>query len=478
LPVDPFAEDWGAIVAAVCAQGPTPWHEPVADAFLAAVPDSDSEKGGGWPPAGLLDVTAPGPLLAGLVAALDTETCSDAELVAGVAAAYRLQSWAAAVEVETTNRLVRRCEGWRGVVPRGRQVSSESVSAELMASVEVGCALDLAPRTAQGRVALAGDLQRLPATRAALAAGSVDVPKARMLVEELRPLADEPAQQVEARIVAAAAGRTRSQLAARVRRAVLAVRPEQAQERHRRSVADRNVGFFPLTDGMAGMSWIDSAERVEAFRLWLEGLAARAKGPVGADDRTMDQVRADVLADLAEHALASQDLPVRQGRRPQVQVVVAWTTLVGLDELPGELVGYGPVTAQTARRIAADATWRRLLVEPRTGRFDELSVDTYQPPQDIVDHVIARDRTCRTPGCRTAGHRCDLDHRDPYPRGPTSAGNLDVECRAHHMVKTHTDTVVVADGDGGLRFTLPSARSYTRPGEPVLEDPFTDVPPF
>jgi hypothetical protein len=185
-----------------------------------------------------------------------------------------------------------------------------------------------------------------------------------------------------------------------------------------------------------------------------------------------------VLGDLAEHGLATEDLPVRHGRRPHVQVTVAWTTLFGLDELPAELAGYGPITAETARRIAADATWRRLLVEPRTGRFDELSVDTYEPPQDMADHVLARDKTCRSPGCRQPADRCDLDHRESYPRGPTAAANLDAECRGHHGVKTHTDTVVVADGQGGLRFTLPSGRSYTRPADPVLDDLPDDIPPF
>ena len=380
--------------------------------------------------------------------------------------------------MRATNLLVDRCASWRGVVPAGEQVSSESVSAELVASVEIGCALDLAPQTARGRVAFAGDLRRLPATRLALAAGVIDVPKARLLVDELRPLADTDAQAIEQRLVAAAAGRTRAQLAGRLRRAVLAADPTAAQRRQQKAKAERRVEVFPLSDGMAGLTYIDTAARVQALHLWLTGKAIAARGPAGTEDRTLDQRRADVLGDVAVHGLASEDLPVRHGRRPQIQVTVALTTLLGLDELPGELAGYGPITAQTARRIAAEGTWRRVLTDPRTGRFDELSVESYEPPQDMADHVIARDRTCRTPGCRTPAARCDLDHRDPYPRGPTSAGNLDPECRAHHNVKTHTDTTVIRDADGGLTFTLPSGRSYHRPAEPVQDDLLSDIPPF
>ena len=165
-------------------------------------------------------------------------------------------------------------------------------------------------------------------------------------------------------------------------------------------------------------------------------------------------------------------LPTRHGRRPHIQVVVSAETLLGTSEAPGELAGYGPITAATARRIAADGTWRRLLTEPRTGRFDELSVDTYQPPQDLRDHVIARDPTCIGLGCRLPANRCDLDHRIEYPRGPTAAPNLDPWCRSAHEIKTFTDTDVVLDpaGDGARTITYPSGRSYRLPVDPVLED--------
>ncbi len=66
----------------------------------------------------------------------------------------------------------------------------------------------------------------------------------------------------------------------------------------------------------------------------------------------------------------------------------------------------------------------------------------------------------------------------PHPRGPTSAGNLDAACRSHHTVKTHTDTTVESDGHGGLRFTLPSGRTYRRPADPVQDDLFSDIPPY
>jgi hypothetical protein len=221
---------------------------------------------------------------------------------------------------------------------------------------------------------------------------------------------------------------------------------------------------------MGALSYVDTAEKVEAVHTWVTGLAeiARAGDPPGAR-RSLDQARADVLADIATHALAALDLPRRQGRRPQIHVVVAATTLLGLDQAPGELAGYGPIPASLARAIAADGTWRRLLTDPRTGRFDELSEDSYQPSPALRDHVIARDRTCRGPGCRLPADRCDLDHRVPHPRGPTSPGNLYPACRPFHETKTLTDTEVSDDGAGGLHIRFPTGRSYHLPADPLLE---------
>jgi hypothetical protein len=36
---------------------------------------------------------------------------------------------------------------------------------------------------------------------------------------------------------------------------------------------------------------------------------------------------------------------------------------VGLNEHPGELSGYGPITAAHARELARHATWRRVLTQ-------------------------------------------------------------------------------------------------------------------
>jgi hypothetical protein len=194
--------------------------------------------------------------------------------------------------------------------------------------------------------------------------------------------------------------------------------------------------------------------------------AARAAGADGdSDERELDQRRADALLALA---LATGSGSGGAGGAA-VQVTLAATTLLGLDDAPGELAGYGPITADVARRIAGDATWRRLLTDPVTGALLDYGTTTYQPPQPLVDHVVARDRTCTGPGCRQPAHRCDLDHTVPYPQGSTSAHNLGCRCRHCHRLKHHTPWRVTQHRDGTNIWTSPTGHRYTRPPEPVLQ---------
>ncbi|HET9944685.1 MAG TPA: hypothetical protein VFR56_03465, partial [Actinomycetes bacterium] len=497
---------------------------PVDLPCLPEVPATDAGPDGSTPSitpvispdplADLLDQTPPGPELASLLDSVDLRSCPDDTVVAAAAAASRLQAWSSAQEVRATRALVDRAGRWRGVRPVGAPPDRHTVPADRMAAVEVAAALGLSSRAAQGRVALALELDRAPATRAALSCGQVTLYTARTVLEQIRPLDDDTAAAVEAKVIDRYAGRPHADIARALKRAVITADPAAAEKRRQRGVEDRAVEHGSLDDGMAEATMRGPAEDVRRFYDYVTASAMASKGT--DDPRTLAQRRFDVLADLGAVAL-SQDttrpdllchpgppcrgidrsvssaagevvarghdaearhpglparrLPERKGRRPQIRVVVAATTLLGLDELPGELVGYGPVTAAVARRIASDGTWRRLLTDPRTGRFDELSATTYEPPQDLQDHVTERDGTCIGAGCRMVADRCDLDHRIPHPRGPTSAGNLDTWCRTEHRIKTVTDTVVTRLPDGDRVIRYPSGRSYLLPVDPVLDHP-------
>jgi hypothetical protein len=115
-------------------------------------------------------------------------------------------------------------------------------------------------------------------------------------------------------------------------------------------------------------------------------------------------------------------VPVAPGR-PPVQVLMPVSTPAGVDEQPGEMVGYGAIPAGSAREVAADATLRRLVFDPRSGALLDCGSTVYRPPVALADHVRARDDG-RIEWITPTGHSYTsepFDHRlddDPFPIPP------------------------------------------------------------
>jgi hypothetical protein len=81
----------------------------------------------------------------------------------------------------------------------------------------------------------------------------------------------------------------------------------------------------------------------------------------------------------------------------QMNVTVPLTTLMGLNRNPGEISGYGPITAEHARELSKDALWRRVITDP-IGVVVEVNPRGYLSPF-TSDYAKARDRMCRVTGC-------------------------------------------------------------------------------
>ena len=303
-------------------------------------------------------------------------------------------------------------------------VLAEQDDSELgLVQEEVSLALQVPLRTAQARLAQATTLvTELPRTLAAVADGSISAAHAAVLAEALWRLpADHPGlpAALEAAVlppVLAAGCLTVPQLKRRVRRAVLALDPSTAEQRHLRALTERRVEYHPGEDGMATLTALLPAP--EAQSIYTRLTAAAGLLPA-QDARTLDQQRADLLIDAMLSALPLHALPTVQGRRPAIQVTVSADTLLGLNNQPAHLTGYGPITADTARRLAADqsGTWRRLLTDPDTGALLDISPRRYRPPQRLRDYLSARDDVCAFPTCQQPGYRCEPDHTVPYNQG-------------------------------------------------------------
>ena len=141
----------------------------------------------------------------------------------------------------------------------------------------------LTRRAARLLLELARDLRRLPELADALRSGAVDLPRARVVCDELATLADEEAQRVVSVVLERASSQTTGQLAAGVRHLVLTVEPAAAKERYERGVEGRRVELSANPDGTANLiAWSLPAERANAAYHRLDHLAQAVKGETPA----------------------------------------------------------------------------------------------------------------------------------------------------------------------------------------------------
>ena len=177
---------------------------------------------------------------------------------------------------------------------------------------------------------------------------------------------------------------------------------------------------------------------------------------------TLDQLRADALAHIAESYLAQTSSDnLAHGRPVTVNLTLDLPTFMGLQENPGLLAGYGEIPASIARSLAKDAKWRRFITDPITGDLLDYGRQTYEPPQSMVDFITARDRRCRFPGCRQPSRICDIDHAIPWEDGGTTTKeNLGLLCRRHHRMKTHGGWNLISFADGSCEWTSPQGKKF------------------
>ncbi len=389
----------------------------------------------------------------------------------------RLKSWADAQQQRTLALLATH--------PAPIPNTSEGQSKQWVRE-EVACALRLSFGTAAARLHAATELStRLPATLDALERGELTPLHARVLADAVTVLDERAASAVEARVLLRAGSQTVVEFKRSVKRAVLTVDTRGQAEKHQRAVEDRRVELFAGEDGMASLWALLPADSAAAVMGTLDDCVT------GDDERSADQQRADALIDLLTRTNTPGPSPEPGNAEPgdsaghasigpAVQVSVALSTLLGLDDQPGELAGYGPIPAALARAIAADptGTWRRLVTD-RHGRCLDYGRTRYRPPTNLRDFVIARDRTCRMISCNRRADRSELDHITAWEDGgTTNPANLHPLCPRHHHAKHQAGWHVQRDDDtGATEWTSPTGRRYQKPPDPYPIDTTLDPPP-
>jgi hypothetical protein len=203
----------------------------------------------------------------------------------------------------------------------------------------------------------------------------------------------------------------------------------QANHRYRRRRLDLSVTPAGMTR-LEGELDPEGAQVGAAIRSLAEE-AARTATP--EDPTTSAQRRADALVEICREHLGGDGAGA--GRSPvQLSVIVDLARLEG-GEGRAEFEDGEPMAAETARRLACDASVSRVIVRGVSQPLD-VGRATRAPPAAVRRAVALRDRGCRFAGCDRPNSWCDSHHLDHWVRdlGPTATDNLVMLCRAHHRM--------------------------------------------
>ncbi|MCT9821421.1 HNH endonuclease [Microbacterium sp. W1N] len=448
---------------------------------------------------------------------IDTPVSAPAQLagiVDGIADRRRriaaLQAEEASLLAQAQSYALARMDHGRREADQPRDIPLRSVAAEIAAATRA------CDRTVLARMSDADLLvTRFPLTFAHLSDGRIDQTHASVIVAAGLPIDDAEARTgYEQAVLEIAARETPSRLRPLARTLAQRAHPVPLDDRHRAAARGRRVWMRDLDDEMAEFGGIAPAHLVHGIYDRVTSLAravvdarhgdgdARAGTRGGlsgapelpglapdhrdarADDRSLDEVRADVLCDLlltghATSEASAASIPAADAIRARVQITVPALALLGRSTAAADLSGHGPIPLDIARQLTADAPgWDRVLTDPVTGCV--IAVDRYRPLEQQRRALRVRDEHCRFPGCRQPTHRCDIDHTVAAAHdGPTEICNLAHLCRRHHTLKHHSAWRVEQQPGGTLVWTSPLGRRYDDvPARRLIFTVADDPPPF
>lgn len=393
---------------------------------------------------------------------------SEEELRVAVERLERLKSSAAAAQARATalwkaKRLAAEEAAGVPASRRGRGLATEVALARRDAPVQGGRHLGLATAL----------VDEMPCTLEALEAGALSEWRATLIVRESACLSVEHRRRLDAQMCGDASrldGWGDRRIAAEAKKIACELDVAAVVDRSSKAAEDRCVRMRPAPDTVVWLTaLLPVAQGVSVYA------ALKRAADSTFDDRSRGQIMADTLVERVTGRPAEQPVDVN------LNLVMADTTLVGDDDAPAWLDGYGPVPSAIARSLTGDAATdadaramlRRLYRHPRSGQLVALESQARIFPKGLAAFIGLRDQTCRTPYCNAPiRHR---DHAVPRHRdGPTSALNGLGECEACNYAKEAPGwSVSTSERDGQHRaeFTTPTGAMYTSTAPPLPGPP-------
>ncbi len=292
-----------------------------------------------------------------------------------------------------------------------------------------------------------------PATLAALGRGEVSLWAARQISSQVSLLGDLALRHLADELIAAEApGLTAGQVKQLARTRVVDVDPAAADARAAAARADRYVTATAGDDADGFLTAKLPAEQVLACWNAVHDHATAVYAGGDLEGRSVSRIMCDTLVERLTGISQPRKI------KTQVNLVMTDRTLIGLEEKPGQLIGFGPIPPDTARLIAATGdTWvRRLYTDPVDGSAVLSDTRARRFNGAVRDLIVLRDQHCRGPRCPTG--IADIDHiREHAKGGRTSVRNGQGLSRGCHTLRDHPGVTASRDPESNATtWTLPS----------------------
>lgn len=314
-------------------------------------------------------------------------------------------------------------------------------------------------------------VHEMPHTLAALECGALSEWRATLIVRESACLDVEDRRALDAELCAdlpSLTGLGDARVAAAAKAIAYRLDPHAVVERAAKAENERTVTIRPAPDTMTYLTaLLPVAQGVSVYA------ALRREADTRGDGRPRGQVMADTLVERVTGRSATVPVPTA------VNLVLSDETLLGGDDAPATISGYGPIPAPVARAMVAGAvadprsraTLRRLYAHRRAGALVAMESRARIFPRGLAEFIGLRDQSCRTPYCDApVRHR---DHAKPWARGGrTTADNGLGLCEACNYVKENAgwrvSTAVDENHTHAALFTTPTGKGYRSTAPPPV----------